>query len=148
MIQLESASWNGTHGKIIERYVTFLSSTLAKHQQELEYQQYFEIKIYLQDNQVPLLESLKKLAIEFTLENKTPPETPAPLQDNTFEDVGPPIYDLACNRPNTRRVFSGIGFRTWNPPAQSRNPTTRPPCPHKTFEIPLESNIYNWYIRK
>ncbi|GBM99096.1 hypothetical protein AVEN_138935-1 [Araneus ventricosus] len=22
-------------------------------------------------------------------------------------------YDLACNRPNTRRIFSGIGFRTW-----------------------------------
>ncbi|GBM34462.1 hypothetical protein AVEN_106705-1 [Araneus ventricosus] len=26
-------------------------------------------------------------------------------------------YDLACNRPHTRRIFSGIGFRTWNPPA-------------------------------
>ncbi|GBM11222.1 hypothetical protein AVEN_267799-1 [Araneus ventricosus] len=26
-------------------------------------------------------------------------------------------YDLTCNRPHTRRIFSGIGFRTWNPPA-------------------------------
>ncbi|GBO37710.1 hypothetical protein AVEN_15254-1 [Araneus ventricosus] len=26
-------------------------------------------------------------------------------------------YDLACNRPHTRRIFSGIGFRAWNPPA-------------------------------
>ncbi|GBN09291.1 hypothetical protein AVEN_37534-1 [Araneus ventricosus] len=26
-------------------------------------------------------------------------------------------YDLACNRPHARRIFSGIGFRTWNPPA-------------------------------
>ncbi|GBM86706.1 hypothetical protein AVEN_180244-1 [Araneus ventricosus] len=23
------------------------------------------------------------------------------------------MYDLACNRPNKRRIFSGIGFRTW-----------------------------------
>ncbi|GBM06323.1 hypothetical protein AVEN_121369-1 [Araneus ventricosus] len=26
-------------------------------------------------------------------------------------------YDLACNRPHTRRIFSAIGFRIWNPPA-------------------------------
>ncbi|GBO06547.1 hypothetical protein AVEN_84073-1 [Araneus ventricosus] len=26
-------------------------------------------------------------------------------------------YDLACNRPHTQRIFSGIGFRTWSPPA-------------------------------
>ncbi|GBN31563.1 hypothetical protein AVEN_100075-1 [Araneus ventricosus] len=32
-------------------------------------------------------------------------------------------YDLACNRPHTRRIFSGIGFRTWSP----RDPTIRPP---------------------
>ncbi|GBM72558.1 Oxidation resistance protein 1, partial [Araneus ventricosus] len=25
-------------------------------------------------------------------------------------------YDLACNRPHTRRIFSGIGFRTCDPP--------------------------------
>ncbi|GBO17154.1 hypothetical protein AVEN_197678-1 [Araneus ventricosus] len=24
-------------------------------------------------------------------------------------------YDLACNRPHTRRIFSGIGFRTYDP---------------------------------
>ncbi|GBO03509.1 hypothetical protein AVEN_202567-1, partial [Araneus ventricosus] len=29
-------------------------------------------------------------------------------------------YDLACGRPHTRWIFSGIGFRTWKPP------TTRP----------------------
>ncbi|GBM25343.1 hypothetical protein AVEN_232473-1 [Araneus ventricosus] len=28
-------------------------------------------------------------------------------------------YDLACNRP---RIFSGIGFRTWNPPAPKPRP--------------------------
>ncbi|GBN45271.1 hypothetical protein AVEN_149341-1 [Araneus ventricosus] len=26
-------------------------------------------------------------------------------------------YDLSCDRPHTRRIFGGIGFRTWNPPA-------------------------------
>ncbi|GBM05223.1 hypothetical protein AVEN_173643-1 [Araneus ventricosus] len=26
-------------------------------------------------------------------------------------------YDLTCKRPHTRRIFSGIGSRTWNPPA-------------------------------
>ncbi|GBM35316.1 hypothetical protein AVEN_195823-1 [Araneus ventricosus] len=25
-------------------------------------------------------------------------------------------YDSACNRPHTRRIFSGIGFRTCDPP--------------------------------
>ncbi|GBM97638.1 hypothetical protein AVEN_101954-1 [Araneus ventricosus] len=38
-----------------------------------------------------------------------------------------PMYDLACNRPNARRIFSGIGFRTWNPPAPKRHLTSRPP---------------------
>ncbi|GBN64921.1 hypothetical protein AVEN_51851-1 [Araneus ventricosus] len=28
-------------------------------------------------------------------------------------------YDLACNRPHTRRIFSGIGFRTCDPPNTS-----------------------------
>ncbi|GBM65194.1 hypothetical protein AVEN_82373-1 [Araneus ventricosus] len=27
-----------------------------------------------------------------------------------------------CNRPNTRRIFSGIGFRIWNPPAPKPRP--------------------------
>ncbi|GBM66184.1 hypothetical protein AVEN_246404-1 [Araneus ventricosus] len=31
-------------------------------------------------------------------------------------------YDLACNRPHTRRIFSGIGFRTWSPPAPKPRP--------------------------
>ncbi|GBM78155.1 hypothetical protein AVEN_2437-1 [Araneus ventricosus] len=47
------------------------------------------------------------------------------------EDVWPSTYDLACNRPHTWRIFSGIWFRTWNPPAQSRDLTTRPPRPIK-----------------
>ncbi|GBM63961.1 hypothetical protein AVEN_17547-1 [Araneus ventricosus] len=24
-------------------------------------------------------------------------------------------YDLACNRPHTRRIFNGIGSRAWSP---------------------------------
>ncbi|GBL71966.1 hypothetical protein AVEN_115011-1 [Araneus ventricosus] len=31
-------------------------------------------------------------------------------------------YDLACNRPHTRRTFGGIGFRTWNLPAPKLRP--------------------------
>ncbi|GBN43621.1 hypothetical protein AVEN_57013-1, partial [Araneus ventricosus] len=26
-----------------------------------------------------------------------------------------PTYDLVCNRFHTRRIFSGIRFRTWRP---------------------------------
>ncbi|GBM40258.1 hypothetical protein AVEN_201152-1 [Araneus ventricosus] len=40
-----------------------------------------------------------------------------------------PTYDLSCNRPNTRRIFGGIGFRTWNTPALNPDLTTRPPRP-------------------
>ncbi|GBM68952.1 hypothetical protein AVEN_24358-1 [Araneus ventricosus] len=28
-------------------------------------------------------------------------------------------YDLACNRPDTRRIFSGIGFQTCDPPVET-----------------------------
>ncbi|GBN23273.1 hypothetical protein AVEN_35958-1 [Araneus ventricosus] len=34
-------------------------------------------------------------------------------------------YDLTCNKPHTRRIFSGSRFRTLRP--QSRDLTTRPP---------------------
>ncbi|GBL93558.1 hypothetical protein AVEN_59740-1 [Araneus ventricosus] len=39
-----------------------------------------------------------------------------------WEDVWAPTYDLTCNRPTNPLwnqsngwIFSGIGFRTWNP---------------------------------
>ncbi|GBN87966.1 hypothetical protein AVEN_114375-1 [Araneus ventricosus] len=38
-------------------------------------------------------------------------------------------YDLTLNRSITRRIFSGIGSRTWNPPARSRDLTSSPPRP-------------------
>ncbi|GBO28048.1 hypothetical protein AVEN_25587-1 [Araneus ventricosus] len=44
-------------------------------------------------------------------------------------------YDLARNRPHTRRIFSGIGFRAWNLRPQSRDLTTRPPHPLRLKEI-------------
>ncbi|GBO03009.1 hypothetical protein AVEN_212525-1 [Araneus ventricosus] len=31
-------------------------------------------------------------------------------------------YDLACNRPHTRRICSGIGFRTCDPPVPRSRP--------------------------
>ncbi|GBM13261.1 hypothetical protein AVEN_164340-1 [Araneus ventricosus] len=30
--------------------------------------------------------------------------------------------DLTCNGPHTRQIFSGIGFRTWNPLAPKPRP--------------------------
>ncbi|GBO02109.1 hypothetical protein AVEN_90746-1, partial [Araneus ventricosus] len=32
------------------------------------------------------------------------------------------MYDLTCNRPHTRRIFSRCGFRTWNPPVPKLRP--------------------------
>ncbi|GBO24501.1 hypothetical protein AVEN_145064-1 [Araneus ventricosus] len=31
-------------------------------------------------------------------------------------------YDLMCSRPHARRIFGGIGFRAWNPPAPKPGP--------------------------
>ncbi|GBN00880.1 hypothetical protein AVEN_57888-1, partial [Araneus ventricosus] len=31
-------------------------------------------------------------------------------------------YDLACSRPHTRRIFGGVGSRTWSP----QTPKPRP----------------------
>ncbi|GBM55679.1 hypothetical protein AVEN_188301-1 [Araneus ventricosus] len=45
-------------------------------------------------------------------------QTSAPHQ---WEDFSPPTYDLACSRPNTRRIFSGFRFRTWNLKAPERS---------------------------
>ncbi|GBM88954.1 hypothetical protein AVEN_269055-1 [Araneus ventricosus] len=38
-------------------------------------------------------------------------------------------YDLTCNKPPTRWIFSGIGFRTFRP--RRRDLTTRPPRPSR-----------------
>ncbi|GBM73515.1 hypothetical protein AVEN_103945-1 [Araneus ventricosus] len=38
-------------------------------------------------------------------------------------------YDLAYNRPHTRQIFGGIGFRSGTLRPQSRDLTTRPPRP-------------------
>ncbi|GBO40528.1 hypothetical protein AVEN_138261-1 [Araneus ventricosus] len=32
------------------------------------------------------------------------------------------MYDFACKRPHTQQIFSGIGFRAWNPPAPRPRP--------------------------
>ncbi|GBL72842.1 hypothetical protein AVEN_128042-1 [Araneus ventricosus] len=49
---------------------------------------------------------------------RTAPELEPPLQTSApqqREDIWPSRYDLTCNRPNTRQMFSGIEFRTWKP---------------------------------
>ncbi|GBL83045.1 hypothetical protein AVEN_165278-1 [Araneus ventricosus] len=60
-------------------------------------------------------------------------QTSAPHQR---EDVCLPTYDLTCNRPNTRRIFSGIGFRIWNPAA------SRPTPYHETIAASLNLSEY------
>ncbi|GBL98552.1 hypothetical protein AVEN_111660-1 [Araneus ventricosus] len=50
-------------------------------------------------------------------------------------------YDLACNRPHTRRIFSGIGFRTCDLRSRGRDLTTRPPRP-KQYERKYIQFIY------
>ncbi|GBM09602.1 hypothetical protein AVEN_29448-1 [Araneus ventricosus] len=39
--------------------------------------------------------------------------------------------DLTCNRPHTRRIFSGSGFEPGTLQPQSRDLTTRPPRPFR-----------------
>ncbi|GBN16483.1 hypothetical protein AVEN_12156-1 [Araneus ventricosus] len=56
---------------------------------------------------------------------RTTPELAPPSPNFRATPTGGRVattYDLACNRPHTRRIFSGIGFRT-----RSRDLTTRPP---------------------
>ncbi|GBM60009.1 hypothetical protein AVEN_99947-1 [Araneus ventricosus] len=55
--------------------------------------------------------------IPLNLMMRTTPGLAPPLQASTPhqpEDVCAPTYVLASNRPNTQRIFSGIGFGTWN----------------------------------
>ncbi|GBN75100.1 hypothetical protein AVEN_142814-1 [Araneus ventricosus] len=38
------------------------------------------------------------------------------------EDIWSSTYDLTCNRPHTRWIFSGIWFPTWNPSVSRTRP--------------------------
>ncbi|GBM29324.1 hypothetical protein AVEN_2831-1 [Araneus ventricosus] len=56
---------------------------------------------------------------------RTTPELAPPLQTSAKKQtVGrlATTYDLACNRPYTRRIFSGIWFRTCDPPVPRSRP--------------------------
>ncbi|GBN27063.1 hypothetical protein AVEN_253971-1 [Araneus ventricosus] len=50
-------------------------------------------------------------------------------------------YDLTCNRPHTRRIFSGIGFRAWNPPAP-KPLGHRGPQACREYGIPKRSGVF------
>ncbi|GBN10042.1 hypothetical protein AVEN_113208-1 [Araneus ventricosus] len=61
----------------------------------------------------------------------------------TTPDLAPPppnfratTYDLACNRPHTRRIFSGIGSRTCEPAV----PRTRPTLGHRGLVSVMRSS--------
>ncbi|GBL97102.1 hypothetical protein AVEN_254138-1 [Araneus ventricosus] len=80
------------------------------------------------------------ISLNLSQMTRTPPGLAPPLQTSAphqREDVWPPTYDLTCNRPNTRRIFSGIG----NLRPQSRDLITRPPWPHK-LEVPEYSLVW------
>ncbi|GBM00423.1 hypothetical protein AVEN_179232-1 [Araneus ventricosus] len=56
-------------------------------------------------------------------EDDTRAGTPSPnFRTTPTEGHLPRTYDLTCNRPNTRRIFSEIGFRSWNPPTPKPKP--------------------------
>ncbi|GBO12022.1 hypothetical protein AVEN_63619-1 [Araneus ventricosus] len=61
-------------------------------------------------------------------------------------------YDLACNRPHTRRIFSGIGFRTCDPPVPRSRPfvTGKQTCKfrRKLLLISEDFNSLSMYILK
>ncbi|GBN74692.1 hypothetical protein AVEN_220327-1 [Araneus ventricosus] len=53
---------------------------------------------------------------------RTTPELAPPVPNFRTTPMGgrlTPTYDLSCNRSYTRRIFSGIGFRSWNSPAET-----------------------------
>ncbi|GBM34109.1 hypothetical protein AVEN_235053-1 [Araneus ventricosus] len=62
---------------------------------------------------------------------RTTPERTHPLQTSATPGGRclATTYNLACSRPHTRRIISGVGFRVWDPPTPSRNFTTRLPRP-------------------
>ncbi|GBM04204.1 hypothetical protein AVEN_41024-1 [Araneus ventricosus] len=47
---------------------------------------------------------------------RTTSELAPPPQTSALHQRLATTYDLACNRPHTRRIFSGIGFRACDPP--------------------------------
>ncbi|GBM07014.1 hypothetical protein AVEN_63460-1 [Araneus ventricosus] len=56
---------------------------------------------------------------------KTTPELTSPSPNFHPTPTGGRLattYDLTCNRPNTRRIFSEIRFRTWKPPIPKPRP--------------------------
>ncbi|GBM20454.1 hypothetical protein AVEN_5543-1 [Araneus ventricosus] len=45
---------------------------------------------------------------------RTVPELARPLQTTPAGGRSTPTYDLTCSKPNAPRMFSELGFRTWN----------------------------------
>ncbi|GBN42468.1 hypothetical protein AVEN_85952-1 [Araneus ventricosus] len=65
----------------------------------------------------PRLEATRGLFLRWAchFDPRSDDEDDTPLQSSALhqrEDVSPLTYDLTCNKPNTRRIFNGIGIRT------------------------------------
>ncbi|GBO04014.1 hypothetical protein AVEN_114486-1, partial [Araneus ventricosus] len=64
-------------------------------------------------------------------------------------------YGVACNRPHTRRIFSGIGFRTCDPPVPRENSSfdklrevTRAKWLHQSLDLVIPMFRTIKYLRK
>ncbi|GBN05958.1 hypothetical protein AVEN_215372-1 [Araneus ventricosus] len=57
-------------------------------------------------------------------------------------------YDLACNRQHTRRIFSGIRFRTCGPPVPRSRLNTRPPRPWSKWKKQYIMDLLNAHALK
>ncbi|GBN61473.1 hypothetical protein AVEN_170406-1 [Araneus ventricosus] len=60
-------------------------------------------------------------------------------------------YDLACNRPHTRRIFSGIGFRTCDP-SRCKQPPTCPDLPGVDLRaaryVPVPEHLHDLVVEE
>ncbi|GBO22251.1 hypothetical protein AVEN_21267-1 [Araneus ventricosus] len=67
-------------------------------------------------------------------------DRPAPkFRTTTIGGHLPTTSDLTCSRSHTRRIFSGIVFRTRNVPAEA-DLTSMPPRPHSIVACSVEQS--------
>ncbi|GBM96541.1 hypothetical protein AVEN_6301-1 [Araneus ventricosus] len=97
---------------------------------------------------------------------RTTPELAPPSPNFRATPTGGPLattYDLAYNRPHTRRIFGGIGFRNCDPPVPRSRPyhyataasnNSRTPwilfsfsCSVVVLSLLVESELQNGVIR-
>ncbi|GBL78238.1 hypothetical protein AVEN_42791-1 [Araneus ventricosus] len=56
------------------------------------------------------------------------------------------MYDLACSRPHTRRIFSGIGFRACDPLAPRSRPYHKATSASTSSERPVFTRLWTRFL--